>query len=173
MLHMRRREFISLLGGAVVVWPLAARAQKSDRVYRIGVLETAPAASNAANFDALRKGLRELGYVEGKNLVLDYRSVDGRPERFPQLAAELLRLNVDLIVTRGTPAVMAAKNATETVPGCHGRERRTGRDRRRGRARTPGRKCHRPERVDQRIDREAARADARGGCGHQTNSVPV
>jgi putative ABC transport system substrate-binding protein len=113
---MRRREFISLLGGAVVVWPLAARAQKSDRVYRIGVLETAPAASNAANFDALRKGLRELGYVEGKNLVLDYRSVDGRPERFPQLAAELLRLNVDLIVTRGTPAVMAAKNATETVP---------------------------------------------------------
>ena len=65
---------------------------------------------------ALRKGLRELGYVEGKNLVLDYRSVDGRPERFPQLAAELLRLNVDLIVTRGTPAVMAAKNATETVP---------------------------------------------------------
>jgi putative tryptophan/tyrosine transport system substrate-binding protein len=113
---MERREFITLLGGAAVAWPLAARAQQSGRVYRIGVLETSPAASNTANFDALRKGLRELGYVEGQNLVLDYRSADGRPERFPQLVAELLRLNVDLIVTRGTPAVMAAKNATETIP---------------------------------------------------------
>jgi putative tryptophan/tyrosine transport system substrate-binding protein len=112
---MRRREFISLLGG-VAAWPLAARAQQPSRVYRIGVLELSPAASNAANFDALRKGLRELGYVEGQNLVLDYRSADGGAERFPQLAAELLRLNVDLIVTRGTPAVMAAKNATGTVP---------------------------------------------------------
>jgi ABC-type uncharacterized transport system substrate-binding protein len=112
---MKRREFITLLGGAAA-WPLAARAQQAGRVYRIGVLETSPAASNAANFEALRKGLRELGYVEGQNLILDYRSADGRPERFPQLAAELLRLNVDLIVTRGTPAVMAAKNATGTIP---------------------------------------------------------
>jgi putative ABC transport system substrate-binding protein len=110
-----RRDFITLLGGAAVAWPLAARAQQAGRIYRIGVLETSPAASNAANFDALRKGLRELGYVEGQNLVLDYRSADGRPERYPQLVAELL-LNVDLIVTRGTPAVMAAKNATETIP---------------------------------------------------------
>jgi putative ABC transport system substrate-binding protein len=111
-----RRKFLATLGGAAAAWPLAARAQHPGRVYRIGVLETSPAASNAANFDALRKGLRELGYVEGQNLVLDYRSADGRAERFPQLAAELLRLNVDLIVTRGTPAVMAAKNATGTIP---------------------------------------------------------
>ena len=113
---MKRREFITLLGGAAAAWPLAAQAQQPDRVYRIGVLEMSPAASNAANFDALRKGLRELGYVEGQNLVLDYRSADGRPERFPQLVAELLRLKVDLLVTRGTPAVMAAKNATGTIP---------------------------------------------------------
>jgi putative tryptophan/tyrosine transport system substrate-binding protein len=113
---MKRRDFITLLGSAAATWPLAARAQQSGRIYRIGVLETSPAASNAANFDALRKGLRELGYVEGQNLVLDYRSADGRPERYPQLLAELLHLNVDLIVTRGTPAVMAAKNATETIP---------------------------------------------------------
>jgi putative ABC transport system substrate-binding protein len=111
---VRRREFITLLGGAVA-WPVAAHAQQPG-IYRIGLLEMTPAASNAANFDAFRKGLRELGYVEGQNLVLDYRSADGRPERFPQLAAALVRLNVDLIVTRGTPAVMAAKNATETIP---------------------------------------------------------
>ena len=115
-IHIRRRELIFTLGGAAAAWPLAARAQQPGKVYRIGLLDMTPAASNAANFDALRKGLRELGYVEGQNLVLDYRSVDGRPERFPQLAAELVRLNVDLIVTRSTQAVMAAKNATGTIP---------------------------------------------------------
>ena len=114
--HIRRRKFLATLGGAAAAWPLAARAQQPGRVYRIGVLEMSPAASNAANFDALRRGLRERGYVEGQNLVLDYRSADGRPERFPQLVAELLRLNVDLIVTRGTQAVVAAKNATGTIP---------------------------------------------------------
>ena len=115
--YIRRRKFLTtLLGGAAAAWPLAARAQQPGRVYRIGVLEMSPAASNAANFDALRRGLRERGYVEGQNLVLDYRSADGRPERFPQLVAELLRLNVDLIVTRGTQAVVAAKNATGTIP---------------------------------------------------------
>src|SRR6266487_156934 len=98
---MRRRDFIRLLSGAAAALPLAARAQQPGRIWRIGVLETSPAASNAANFDAFRKGLRELGYVEGQNLILDYRSADGRAERFPQLAAESLRLNVDLIVTRG------------------------------------------------------------------------
>jgi putative ABC transport system substrate-binding protein len=80
------------------------------------MLEAIPAARNAANLDALRKGLRELGYVEGQNLVIEYRSADGRAERFPDLAAELVRLKVDLIVTRGTPATRAAKNATETIP---------------------------------------------------------
>jgi putative tryptophan/tyrosine transport system substrate-binding protein len=114
--HLKRRQFITLLGGAAAAWPLTAHAQQHGRVYRIGLLEMTPASSNAANFDALRKGLRELGYVEGQNLIFDYRSIDGRPERYPQLAAELVRLNVDLIVTRGTPAVMAAKNATGTIP---------------------------------------------------------
>jgi putative tryptophan/tyrosine transport system substrate-binding protein len=113
--HIERRKFLAALGGAAA-WPLAARAQQAGKVYRIGILEMISAASNTANFDSLRKGLRDLGYVEGQNLVIDYRSADGRPERFPQLAAELARLNVDLIVTRGTPAVVAAKNATATIP---------------------------------------------------------
>jgi putative ABC transport system substrate-binding protein len=113
---MRRRELITLIGGAVVMWPLAARAQQVGRVYRIGILETIPATENAANLDALRKGLRDLGYVEGQNLVFEYQSADGRAERFPALASELVRLKVDLIVTRGTPAAQAAKDATGTIP---------------------------------------------------------
>ena len=113
---MRRRDFITLLGGAAAAWPLAARAQQVGKIYRIGILEPIPAARNAANLDALRKGLRELGYVEGRNLVIEYRSADGRAERFPDLATELVRFKVDLIMTRGTPATNAAKNATETIP---------------------------------------------------------
>jgi putative tryptophan/tyrosine transport system substrate-binding protein len=112
---MRRREFIALLGGAAA-WPIAARAQQGGRLRRIGMLETVPAAANAANFDAFRRGLRELGYVEGQNVTIEYRSADGRAERFPALAAELVRLPVDVIVTRGTPAALAAKQATATIP---------------------------------------------------------
>ena len=111
---MRRREFITLIGGAAAVWPLAVRAQA--KVYAIGILETVPRAQNRANFAALLNGLRELGYVEGQNLHIDYRSADGQGERFPELVAELVRNRVDLIVTRGTPAARAAKAATTTIP---------------------------------------------------------
>jgi putative ABC transport system substrate-binding protein len=112
---MDRRTF-GRVAGSLLVAPLAARAQQVAKVYRIGILETIPAARNAANLDALRKGLRDLGYIEGRNLVIEYRSADGRAERFPDLASELVRLKVDLIVTRGTPAARAAKNATGTIP---------------------------------------------------------
>src|SRR6516164_7511053 len=111
---MRRRQFITLLGGAAAAWPFAARAQQLTR--RIGMLETIPPQANAANFDALRNGLRELGYDEGRSLIIEYRSADGRAERFPALAAELVRLNVDVIVTRGTPSALATRNATRTIP---------------------------------------------------------
>ena len=100
------------VGGAA----LAVEAQQAGKVYRIGMLEALPAARNAENLDALRRGLRDRGYVEGRNLVIEYRSADGRAERFPDLAAELVRLNVDLIVARGTPAARAAKTATGTIP---------------------------------------------------------
>jgi putative ABC transport system substrate-binding protein len=112
---VKRRDFITLLGG-VAAWPLAARAQQVGRIWRIGVLETISPELNTANFDALRQGLRNLGYIEGQNLVIEYRSADGQMERFPELANELVRTNVDVIVTRGTPAVVAAKNATATIP---------------------------------------------------------
>ena len=113
---MRRREFITLLGGVAAAWPLAARAQQPAKIHRIGILETVSSSSNVKNIDALRRGLRELGYVENQNYILEYRSADGHGERFPALAGELVRLHVDLIVTRGTPAAQAAKNATETIP---------------------------------------------------------
>jgi putative ABC transport system substrate-binding protein len=113
---MNRRTFLHTLAGGLLAAPLAVVAQQAGKVYRIGILETIPAAQNAANLAALRKGLRDLGYVEGRNLIIEYRSADGRAERFPDLASELVRLKVDLIVTRGTPAARAAKNATGTIP---------------------------------------------------------
>lgn len=114
---MDRRAFIGLVASGALVEAYAARAQQpAGKVYRIGMLEAVPAAQNAANLDAFRKGLAGFGYVEGRNLTIEYRSADGQAERFPDLASELVRLKVDLIVTRGTPAATAAKMATETTP---------------------------------------------------------
>ena len=112
---MRRREFIAALGGAVA-WPLRVRAQQPSKLWHIGMLETVPADLNIPNLGALRRGLHDLGYVEGRDYVLDYRSADGQPEQFPRLATELVREQVDLIVTRGTPAARAARSATSTTP---------------------------------------------------------
>jgi len=111
-----RRAFLAGSGAVLLAAPLAAEVQPAGKVYCIGVLEPTSMALNAANLDAFRQGLRELGYVEGRNMRIEYRSADGRSERFPDLAAELVRLKVDVILTRGTPAVMAAKNATGTIP---------------------------------------------------------
>jgi ABC-type uncharacterized transport system substrate-binding protein len=115
MSELRRREFMIVLGGAAA-WPLATRAQQPGRVWRIGVLETTSMDLNAINFEAFRQSLRELGYIEEQNLIIEYRSAEGRGERFAELAADLLRLNVDVIVTRGTPAALAAKKTTTTTP---------------------------------------------------------
>ncbi|MEO8133736.1 MAG: ABC transporter substrate-binding protein [Betaproteobacteria bacterium] len=111
-----RRTFLGSIASGLLAAPLVARALQAGRVHRIGILEAIPATQNVANLDALRKGLRELGYVEGRNLTIEYRSADGNAERFQDLASELVRLKVDLIVTRGTPAARAAKTATETIP---------------------------------------------------------
>jgi putative ABC transport system substrate-binding protein len=100
----------------ILAAPLAIEAQQTRPVHRIGVLEVAGVASNAANLSAFRQGLAELGYVEGQNFVIEYRSADGRAERFSDLAIELVRLKVDVIVTRGTPATLAAKQVTQTIP---------------------------------------------------------
>jgi putative ABC transport system substrate-binding protein len=113
---MRLRALVLGLALSSLAAPPAIDAQRPEKLYRIGVLERTSTAINAANLDGFRQGLRDLGYVEGKNFVIEYRSADGRDERFPGLAVELVRLKVDLILTRGTPAAMAAKNATATIP---------------------------------------------------------
>jgi len=101
---------------SLVAAPLAVDAQQSQKVYRIGMLERTSTTLSAANLNGFRQGLRELGYVEGKNFIIEYRSADGGDEQFPSLATELVRLKVDLILARGTPAALAAKNATGTIP---------------------------------------------------------
>jgi putative ABC transport system substrate-binding protein len=106
-----RRKLV-LAAALLPAW--AAFAQKA-KVFRIGILETTRMEGNV-NFDVLRRSLRDLGYVEARNVAFEYRSSDGRNERFRELAAELVRLKVDLIVTRGTPATLAAKAATRTIP---------------------------------------------------------
>jgi ABC-type uncharacterized transport system substrate-binding protein len=113
---VRRRDFIRAVASSAVAWPIGAWAQQTSKVWRVGMLETTSEALNAPNVTAFRRGLQQLGYVEGKNLAIEYRSGEGRIERFPELAAEMVRLKVDVIVTRGTPAALAAKNATTTIP---------------------------------------------------------
>ena len=105
-----------VLAVLILAAPATIDAQPTGKVHRIGVLENVGVASNAANLGAFRQGLAELGYVEGQTFVLEYRSAEGRPERFSDLATELVQLKVDVIVTRGTPATLAAKHATQTIP---------------------------------------------------------
>ena len=112
---MRRREFIRLLGGAAVGWPVAASAQEAAKIARIGWLGV-ELAGNPHLREAFRQGLRDLGYVEGRNVVIEYRDAEGKLERLPALAAELVALKVDGIVAPNTPAALAAKQATRIVP---------------------------------------------------------
>jgi putative ABC transport system substrate-binding protein len=101
---------------ALCATPALAGTQPAARTYRLGILEGVAATSNGENLASFRRALSELGYVEGHNLVLEYRSADGRAERFADLARELVRLGVDVIVTRGTPAALAARHVTTTIP---------------------------------------------------------
>jgi putative tryptophan/tyrosine transport system substrate-binding protein len=114
MFNLKRREFITLLGGAVAAWPLAARAQQS-KVARIGALYIGLADAESFKKE-LVEGLRQLGYVEGKDIAFEFRSADGRLDRLPELAAELVRLKVDVIVPLYVPSALAAKQATREIP---------------------------------------------------------
>jgi putative ABC transport system substrate-binding protein len=107
---MIRREFIALLGGAAAVWPVAARAQQQAKIPRIGIID------DALMWNAFREGLRDLGYLEGQNIAFEYRHAGGVPERLAEAATNLAHRPVDVIATYGTPASIATKAATTTIP---------------------------------------------------------
>src|SRR5215510_12779646 len=109
---MKRRHFIALLGG----WRFVTNTQQHDKLKRIGLLIPVSEASAGANVEALRRGLRDLGYVQGLNVVLEYRYANGKDDLLPRFAAELVQAAVDVIVTWGTPAALAAKQETLKIP---------------------------------------------------------
>jgi len=115
---MRRREFIMIFGGAAVAWPLGALAQQPKKIPRLCFLTFDPGTlhSRTARFDPFFDGLRELGYIDGQTISIDYLSAEGSDERFPDLVSECLRRNPDIIAVSTTPAAQAAKRGTRTVP---------------------------------------------------------
>src|SRR5712671_3250830 len=115
--HMQRREFITLLGGTAATWPLAVRAQQpAGRVYRVGWLSIGSEGQQLHLIKAFEAGLRNLGHRVGENVVIEYRFANGEMERLPALAADLVRLGVDVIVTGINPNTVAAMKATTTIP---------------------------------------------------------
>ena len=113
---MRRREFIVGVGGVAAGWPLAAGAQQSTKLPRLCFLTFDPGPLQSTRFGAFFEGLRDLGYVQGQTIIIDYLTADGQAERYSALAAECVRLGADVIATSTTPATQAAKNATQTIP---------------------------------------------------------
>jgi putative ABC transport system substrate-binding protein len=112
---MRRREFITMMGGSAVAWSLAARAQQSAKLWRIGYLGFGSASSWRSQVDALRSGLRDLGYIEGKNIVIEFRWAERADQTF-DLATQLVRMNVDVIFAPASTQVEPARRATNTIP---------------------------------------------------------
>src|SRR5215475_390423 len=113
---MERRKFIVLVSGAAAAWPAVRAQQLSGTMPRIGFLGAATASGSAKAIDRLRTGLREFGYVEGRNIAIEFRWAEERYDRLPQLVTELIAARVDLLITHGTPGTRAAKQATSIVP---------------------------------------------------------
>src|ERR1700726_3119421 len=113
---MQRRKFIRLLGGAVAMWPRVVRAQQTGKLLIVGIFVPGTQASHGNWVAAFVRRLRELGWIEGRTVAIEYRWAEGRTERFAEIVAELTRLKVDVIVTAGASPVAAAKQATSVIP---------------------------------------------------------
>ena len=113
---MRRRDFLTVAGGAALAWPLAARAQEPGRTYRLGGLTAGPSPRNSATLVAMFDELRRLGFIEGQNLIIDWREYALRPDLLPEFAADLVKARVDVIYASGDIAIRAAQRATTTIP---------------------------------------------------------
>ena len=113
-MNTRRRLALALAAGAVA--PIASFAQQTSKVWRIGYLGVSSPSMESHNLEAFRQGLRELGYIEGQNIAIEYRWAEGRDDRLPVLAAELVRQKVDVILATGTPGTLAARQATRPFP---------------------------------------------------------
>jgi len=122
--QLKRREFITLLGGAAAVWPLAVHAQTPKNLPRLCFITFDPATSRSTRFDPFFQGLVDLGYVDGKTITIDYLSADGHGERFPNLAAECLRLKADIIAVSTTSGHSSRKENNSHNPNRHDRTRR-------------------------------------------------
>src|SRR5438445_4437514 len=113
---MKRREFITLLGGAAAAWPLAVHAQEISKPARLGYIWIGPKDSEHSTRDGMRQGLRDLGYVEGRDFTIEERYADSQPERLAEIVAELVRLKVDLVLSPGEQVTRAAIQGTSTIP---------------------------------------------------------
>jgi putative ABC transport system substrate-binding protein len=114
--YLGRRKFLATLGGAAAAWPLAARAQQAAKLPIIGFLGAATPSTTTPWIAAFVQRLREFGWVEGRNIVIEYRWAEGRTKRYAEIAAEFVRIKVDVIVTHSTAPVVAAKQATAVIP---------------------------------------------------------
>ena len=156
--QLKRREFIRLLGGAAA-WPVAARAQQVPKLPTIGFMGASTASFERASTDAFVQRLRELGWIENRTVAIEYRWAEGRDERFAQIAAEFVRLKVDVILTYGTPSSLAVKKA---IPNRICRRWRPGRHRPRRFTSATGRQHHRLVDPANRSCQQATRNVARG-----------
>ena len=167
----KRRELVIALGASALVASLDSFARQQGRVWRVGVFDTST-SMNATQLEAFRKGLRELGYVEGENLIIDKRSTPPRPERLAELASALVRAKVYVIVAERDARISGSQECHRSHSHRRDRGRRPGGNRARKVSVTPRRECHRVEFCLRRLVRETGRVDQRDGSRSQTNRCP-
>src|SRR5216683_5198387 len=169
---MERRTFMAMLTGGIVAAPFTAEAQQAAKIARIGYL-VLNLAANPHLTEAFRQGLRDLGYVEGRNVVIEYRDAEGKFERLPALAAELVALKVDVIVAGGTPPNPGRQASDQDGPHCLRCCWRSGYERARHQPCAAGRQCHGVDRPRPGASRQGSGTAQAGRSGGQSGRCPL